>query len=233
MILLTLSIVLSVFIASSGKDVVSKSASEHSVYNDKPTVIIDAGHGGFDGGASTDDGVPEKNINLNISLYLEKELKKAGYKTIMIRTEDISVEDEGLSGIRARKHSDLINRMKVMEETDSAIFVSVHQNHFSQSYVHGTQVFYSPNESEYSSKLAQCIQTSVVEALQPDNTRQIKRCGTSVYLMYNAKKPAVLVECGFLSNYEESEKLKTDDYQRKMAASIAAGIIKFSTEKDG
>lgn len=190
----------------------------------QPIVIIDAGHGGFDGGAVASDGTVEKDINLSIALYLQEYLSFFNIETIMIRDTDCSVEDDGLNTIRQKKTSDLHNRMKVMEETDNGIFVSIHQNKYSDGKYSGTQVFYSPKTKDESQVLAQTIQDYIVNTLQKDNTRQIKECGTSVFLMYNAVKPAVLVECGFLSNYEETNKLKTSEYQKKIAFCIAMGI---------
>lgn len=192
-----------------------------------PTIIIDAGHGGFDGGASTDDGVPEKNINLNISLYLADYLKILGFDVIMTRDTDESLEDDSSLPIRKKKTSDIHNRLKIMKETDNSVFISIHQNHFSQERYNGMQVFYSKDYSSESSLLAQCIQDSTVSLLQPENQRQIKQIGTSVFLIYNAVKPAVLVECGFLSNNEEAEKLKTEKYQKQVAFSIAMGIVNY------
>lgn len=193
-----------------------------------PTVIIDPGHGGFDGGALTNDGFPEKDINLEISIYLKKMLDLWGYNTVITRESDISLEDEGLTTIRQRKKSDIYNRMAVMESIDNAVFVSIHQNHYSVERYSGAQVFYSRNFSEESCQLAEYIQESIVSVLQPHNTRLVKECGDSVYLMYNAVRPAVLVECGFLSNNEESELLKTDAYRRKMAFCIAMGIQNYT-----
>lgn len=190
----------------------------------QPIVIIDAGHGGFDGGAVSDDGTVEKDINLSIALYLREYLAIFNIKTIMIRETDCSVEDNGLNTIRQKKTSDLHNRMKIMEETDNAIFVSIHQNKFPDGKYSGTQVFYSPKTKDESQVLAQTIQDYIVNTLQKDNERQIKECGTSVFLMYNAVKPAVLVECGFLSNYEETQRLKSSEYQKKIAFCIAMGI---------
>ena len=106
------------------------------------------------------------------------------------------------------------------------------ENKFTTSIPHGAQVFYSPKTRDESSTLAQCIQECVVNTLQPENTRQIKECGTSVYLMYNAVKPAVLVECGFLSNNEEKDKLKSSDYQKKIAFCIAMGIQNYLTARN-
>lgn len=228
-LLLSFSILISSLVISS--DVISTSKTSASSSN-LPIIIIDPGHGGFDGGAVANDGTLEKDINLSISKYLEEFLIVFGLKTLMIRDIDTSVEDEGLKSVRERKSSDLHNRMKIMENTDNSIFVSIHQNKFSVEKYSGTQVFYSPKTSEESSALAQCIQECVVGTLQPDNTRQIKECGTSVYLMYNAVKPAVLVECGFLSNNEEKEKLKSSDYQKKIAFCIAIGIQNYLTARN-
>ncbi len=189
-----------------------------------PVIIIDAGHGGFDGGAVAPDGTIEKDINLKISLYLQEYLELSGFETVMTRYEDISLEDDGLNTIRQKKTSDIHNRLKLMNDTRNALFISIHQNKYHVEKYRGLQVFYSPDFSEESSELARNIQENVTEILQPDNERQIKKCGTSVYLIYNAVKPAVLVECGFLSNYNETELLKTDEYQRKIAYSIATGI---------
>lgn len=200
--------------------------------NPLPVIIIDAGHGGFDGGAVANDGTVEKDINLSISMYLQEYLTVFGLQTVMIRETDTSVENDGLNSIREKKSSDLHNRMKIMEETDNALFISIHQNKYSIEKYSGTQVFYSPKTSEESSLLAQSIQDSIVNTLQKENNRQIKECGTSVYLMYNAVKPAVLVECGFLSNYEETQKLKTPEYQKKIAFCIAMGIQNYISSKE-
>ncbi len=192
-----------------------------------PTIIIDAGHGGFDGGASTKDGYPEKHINLAISLYLNEYLKLLGFNTILTRDSDASLEDQGLNTIRQKKKSDIHNRMKIMEDAENSVYISIHQNFYSVEKYKGMQVFYSRNFSETSSVLSQCIQDSATALLQPDNERQIKECGTSVYLIYNAKRPACLVECGFLSNNIEAQLLKTSDYQKKIAYCIASGIQDF------
>ena len=202
-------------------------SSENKLTTKNPTIIIDAGHGGFDGGASTDDGVSEKGINLDIALYLKEYLNLFGFNVVMTRETDTSTESEGLTTIRSKKSSDLHNRMALMEKTDNSIFVSIHQNHFSSAKYKGAQVFYSPELSEQSSLLAENIQESIVYYLQRDNKRQIKPCGTSVYLIYKAVKPAVLVECGFLSNEEDSENLQNEIYQRKMALCIAIGILNY------
>lgn len=204
-----------------------KGASGDAVLSSLPVIIIDAGHGGFDGGAVAVDGTVEKDINLKISLYLQEYLDVFGFDTLLTRDSDKSLENEGLETIKKKKTSDIHNRMKIMEETENAIFISIHQNHYPVEKYSGLQVFYSPEFSEKSSVLAQNIQETVTGILQPDNDRLIKQCGTSVYLMYNAVKPAVLVECGFLSNINETQRLKTDEYQKALAFCIALGVQKY------
>ncbi len=190
------------------------------------TVIVDAGHGGPDGGTSADDGTLEKELNLQIAQKLDESLKSMGIKTVMIRTDDISIHDDSAKTIRQKKISDIKNRLKIINETENAIFVSIHQNHFSDSKYSGTQVFYSKNDP-LSSKLADKIRQPIISHLQTDNTREIKQSGTDIYLLYHAKKPAVMVECGFLSNITEKENLKTEEYQRKIAFLIALGIVDY------
>lgn len=204
-------------------------ASEKSTL---PIIILDAGHGGFDGGAISSDGTVEKDINLKISLYICEYLRLLGFDTILTRESDESLEDNKDEPIKRRKTSDIHNRLKIMEQTDNALFVSIHQNHYSVEKYSGMQVFYSPNFSEESSLLAQNIQETVTQTLQPDNERQIKKCGTSVFLIYNAVKTAVLVECGFLSNIEETNLLKSDVYQRKIAYCISLGIFNYVNSKE-
>lgn len=193
---------------------------------DLPLIIIDAGHGGKDGGAVASDGTQEQYINLSIALKMNEYLTDKGYKTLLVRDDDNSVHDESAKTIREQKVSDIRNRLKISEQYDNSIFVSVHQNMFTESKYHGTQVFFSPNNPD-SEVLASHIQQSVVSKLQPDNTRQIKKCDKSVYLMYNTNAVAVLCECGFLSNNDELAKLKDDNYQKSIAAAICDGIIEY------
>ncbi len=190
------------------------------------TVIIDAGHGGPDGGTSADDGTLEKELNLQIAEKLNEILKSMGIKTIMTRTTDISINDSTAQTIRQKKISDIKNRLKIINETDDAVFVSIHQNHFSDSKYSGTQVFYSKN-NPLSQDLASSIRLPVITYLQPQNSREIKQSGTEIYLLYHAEKPAVMVECGFLSNKSETENLKDEAYQKKLAFMIALGIVDY------
>ncbi len=197
-----------------------------------PAVIVDAGHGGFDGGAVALDGTEEKEINLLIALKLQKLLSDGKYKVIMTRTGDYATNDTG-DKIRSKKRSDMQNRLALMEENPRGIFVSIHLNKYTTSSVSGAQVFYSPND-EFSKTLAEELQKNFA-VLQPQNKRTVKKATSSAYLLYNAKIPAVIVECGFLSNKEELELLKTDDYQQKTAECIKKGIDSYfkSFEKDG
>lgn len=192
----------------------------------KQTVIIDAGHGGDDGGAIGIDGTVEKDINLDIALKLEKLLKFYGFDVIMTRTEDIMTCDDGLDSLRKRKVSDIHNRFDVLEKNPDAVFISIHQNKFEDNSQHGTQVFYSGNNDE-SKLLAESIQNSIVSVLQPDNSRVVKKSGSGIYLLYHAKLPAVLVECGFISNHAEVKKLNDENYRMKIAFLIADGLIKY------
>lgn len=190
------------------------------------TVIVDAGHGGDDGGAIGIDGTVEKDINLDIALKLEKILKFYGFNVIMTRTQDVMTCDDGLGSLRKRKISDIHNRFELMRKNPDAIFISVHQNKFEDSSQHGTQVFYSGND-ERSKELAEAIQTSVTLTLQRKNDRVVKKSGSGIYLLYHAKIPAVLVECGFISNSDEVKKLKDESYRMKLAILIADGLLKY------
>lgn len=190
------------------------------------TVIVDAGHGGDDGGAIGIDGTVEKDINLDIALKLEKILKFYGFNVIMTRTQDVMTCDDGLDSLRKRKISDIHNRFELMRKNPYAIFISVHQNKFEDSSQHGTQVFYSGND-ERSKELAEAIQTSVTLTLQRKNDRVVKKSGSGIYLLYHAKIPAVLVECGFISNSDEVKKLKDESYRMKLAILIADGLLKY------
>ncbi len=190
-----------------------------------PTVIVDAGHGGFDGGAVSGKTV-EKDINLAISLYLRDMLLASGFNVIMIREEDISVHDPAADTVRTKKNTDLKNRLKIINDNEDAIFVSIHQNMYSDSYYSGAQVFYSPN-SEGSKSLALILQNAIINLIQKENTRKIKQATDALYIIYNAKIPAVMVECGFMSNAAELALLKTSEYQRKISFAILCGILEY------
>lgn len=195
-----------------------------------PVIIIDAGHGGEDGGTSSSSGIIEKNINLAISKKLESLFKTAGFNVIMTREEDCLIYDSNAVKMREKKVSDIHKRMKIIEDNPNSIFLSIHQNHFEQSKYYGTQVFYSKNHSE-SETIANIIQTNIAKILQNDNTRKIKPSGTEIYLLHNAKSPAVMVECGFLSNPGEAQKLNDDSYQSEISIVIFQSIIDYLSNR--
>ncbi len=196
----------------------------------KPQIILDAGHGGFDGGAVANDGTTEKNINLNICLMLKEMLTQNGYDVILTRSDDASTETITDGSIAQKKKSDLNARLKLMKKYPDSIFVSIHLNKFTTSAASGAQVFYSGNY-DTSLKLANCLQNSVVSLLQPENKRVCKKATSSTYLLHNATVPAVLVECGFLSNTQELKLLKEEEYQNKIAFCIFCGITEFFQNK--
>lgn len=196
------------------------------LFGKKGRVVLDAGHGGEDGGAVGINGEKEKDINLRIALELERYLKQGNFEVIMIRDGDYSVGDQSLKTIAQRKRSDTKNRLQTINESGECVFISIHQNHFSESKYHGAQVFYSTNRPE-SALLAETIRKNIVESIQPDNKRENKEAGKNIYLMYHANVPAVLVECGFLSNLEEASNLTSEEYQKDVAAAIYNGLLDY------
>ena len=188
--------------------------------------MANSGHGGFDGGASAADGTVEKDINLNIAQKVSAMLRLNGYNVIMTRTKDTGTEDDESVAIAKRKKSDLLNRLQVMKDNLDGIYVSIHLNKFTTSAANGAQVFYTKNYKEAYS-LAQSVQKSITTLVQPTNTRVVKQGTDSTYLLKNAAVPAIIVECGFLSNKAELEKLKDDNYQSQMAFAIVGGIMDY------
>ncbi len=208
-----------------------ENASSNNIYqNHFPLIIIDAGHGGEDGGAIADDGTLEKNLNLEISLKLNEIMSVLGYKTKHIRITDTDLHETG-DTIRQRKISDIRNRFEIMNNGGNCLYISIHQNKFSDKSINGAQIFYSPNNNE-SKELARFIQKSISSQLQKDNNRVIKKSGTDIFLLYNATKPTVMVECGFISNANDLYNLKNTEYQNQMALSIAMGILKYNISED-
>ncbi len=187
--------------------------------DNRPTVIIDAGHGGEDGGTSGKDGTREKDINLAIALELEQILRSNGYKTRLTRSEDILLYDRNSDYHGHKKQQDMAARLAICNEYDNAIFISIHMNWFSQSKYSGLQVYYSENNVQ-SAQLASSIQTLCATHLQPDNTRKIKPSGGNIYLLEKINHPAVLVECGFLSNTEDCANLNDKEYRTRLCTVI-------------
>ena len=186
-------------------------------------LILDAGHGGEDGGAVSITGVPESQINLAIVLKLRDVLGLYGVAPVVLREEDISLHDSEAGTLREKKRSDLKNRVAMVEEIEGGTLLSIHQNTYPGSRYHGTHVFYAPTEG--SQKLAEHFQNSIKTALQPDNERAVKQIPDTVYIMNHVTCPAILIECGFLTNPGEEALLRDEDYQRKLSAVIAAAWL--------
>lgn len=195
-----------------------------SAEEDAALVIVDAGHGGEDGGASTADGVLESQLNLAIALRLEQVLAVCGCPVEMIRRTDTAVYSEGAESVSEKKTSDLKNRVAQVNAAPRAILISIHQNHFTQSQYAGAQVFYAASEG--SRDLAEITQGALRQALDPDNNREIKP-GDAIYLLEQIQCPGVLVECGFLSNAAEAKQLQTPTYQTKIACAVAGAAIRY------
>ncbi len=191
------------------------------------TVIIDAGHGGEDGGAvgKTEMGeVYEKDLNLTIAMKLRDRLTQAGITVIMTREKDVLLYDRNTDYHGRRKVLDLAARLHIGESTPDALFISIHMNAFPQSKYHGLQVYYSPNHP-LSRTLAQAMQTKAAADLQPDNQRKIKQAGSNIFILDRLQCPAVMIECGFLSNAAECAVLQNENYQDRLVAILADCIL--------
>ena len=192
-------------------------------------IILDAGHGGEDAGATGINGALEKDLNLSVVNILGEMLTEKGFAVVYTRSEDklLYEEWENIKGIR--KISDLKNRCKIAKSYPNALFVSIHMNTFGDGKYSGLQVYYSPENKE-SEMLAGAIQSSVKKELQPNNNRNIKQ-GDDIYILENIDNTAVLIECGFLSNEEEAKKLSQKEYQKMLSFSIICGIIEYMNTK--
>lgn len=189
--------------------------------NTKELIIVDAGHGGFDPGKVGVTGALEKDINLSIALKLQKILVDSGYQVIMTREEDQALCHEEAG---KKKLSDLKSRVSIINENDPALTVSIHQNSYSAG-TKGAQVFYYSNSAE-SKEFAAVLQNTVKEKLADGNHR-VEKGNDSYYMLKKSEGIFAIIECGFLSNPEEEELLKSDTYQQSMAEAIAEGIENF------
>lgn len=182
--------------------------------------VIDAGHGGEDGGAVSCAGHKESEINLQIAIRLNDLLHLLGFDTRMIRATDVSVHTEG-NTIAQRKASDLRNRVRTVGQTPGAVLISIHQNFFPESKYSGAQMFY--NSHPKAQEMAQKLQNTFVSTVNMGSNRKEKPV-SGIYLLEHIQEPGVLIECGFLSNPAEEAKLRTADYQKKIAAVIASTL---------
>lgn len=186
-------------------------------------LILDAGHGGEDGGAVSITGVAESNINLAVTLKLDQLLGFYGVCPILLRDTDISLHDSSAVTLREKKVSDLKNRVAIIEGIENGALISVHQNTFTNQAYYGAQVFY--REARESQALANLVQDALREGLDPDNDRVPTQISDSIYLMKHITCPAILIECGFLSNPTEEKKLRSGGYQTQLAICIASAWL--------
>ncbi len=220
-ILLCITTFLLLMIKSTGRITLNTSAEAQEK---KPVLIIDAGHGGEDGGAVVGD-VLEKDINLDISYDTADLLKLFGFDVSMTRSSDNALTNEG-KDVKQRKYNDMKMRLDMYNSSADNVIISIHQNKFSSASSHGAQVFYSPN-NENSLRLAESMRNSVVSMIQPDNERECKKAGKEIYLLKNTDNPAVIVECGFISNQNECKLLLDKSYQKKMALAVTTGFLDY------
>jgi N-acetylmuramoyl-L-alanine amidase len=188
------------------------------------TVVLDAGHGGEDGGAVSATDIYEKDLNLAIAKILREMLEANGIPVVMTRETDVLLYDRHSDYRGHKKAQDLATRLNISETTPDSVLVSIHMNAYPLSQYHGLQVWYSPNHPD-SQKIAEQIQQTVESHLQPENERRVKAATGSIYLLHHSTRPAVLVECGFLSNPEEAERLNDPAYQRQLAFLIFLAIL--------
>ena len=192
------------------------------------TLVIDAGHGGFDGGAVGSSGTTEQDINLSIAQRVQALAGFFGVRTALTRADENALDYDSSRSIRENKVADIRAREQIVRETSDPVFVSIHLNKFSDAQYRGAQVFYSPNHAG-SKTLAELLQASLADGCDPANTRQAKRAENTIYLMNQLECPAVIVECGFLSNPAEEQLLNDTGYHKKIAASIVTGYLRYES----
>jgi len=190
-----------------------------------PVLVIDAGHGGEDGGAVSLTGASESQINLAIALRLDAVLGLYGVPDVMLRETDVSLHSPGSTTLRQKKVSDLHNRVSAIEAQENAVLLSIHQNSYPSSRYSGAQVFFAPTDG--SEELAQVVQETLCQALDPENTRAYKKIPDTIYLMNHITCPAILVECGFLTNPREEQLLLSAGYQTKLATVLAGAYLRY------
>lgn len=223
-IFINLGIIFSIFLYTlTSSNLTSTSTSSIPVSNH--VVILDAGHGSPDGGASGADGSIESELNLNVVLKLQKLLETSNCTVILTRSDENGIYESTADTIRKQKVSDMKNRVEIANNSNAEIFVSIHMNKLPQTQYSGWQTFYK-NSDETSKLLAENIQSSLNQFIKKENSRTIKSI-SKIYLTEHVEIPLALVECGFLSNPEENALLQTDTYQNKLAWGIYIGIMDY------
>ncbi|HIX59516.1 MAG TPA: N-acetylmuramoyl-L-alanine amidase [Candidatus Blautia gallistercoris] len=203
-----------------------EAAAVSNMAETKTVIVVDAGHGGVDGGMAGTDGVDEKDINLSIAWKLRDALKDSGFEVIMTREGDEGLYEEGSS---QKKVQDLQNRCKIIAEASPALTVSIHQNSYTDPSVCGPQVFYYSTSQE-GKRLAEVLQEVLNQALSADNGRKAKG-NDSYYLLKRSEGVLNIVECGFLTNPKEAELLQEEAYQQKVADALCLGIRQYLSEE--
>ena len=193
------------------------------------TVILDAGHGNPDGGATNNNGdIVESNLNLDIVLKLQNLLESANCNVILTRSDQNGIYEADATTIRDKKISDMKNRANIANESKADIFVSIHMNKLAESKYTGWQTFYK-NQDDASRKIASQVQKSLNNFMEKENSREIKSI-SGIYLTKHINIPLIIVECGFLSNPQEAILLNSDNYQNELAWSIYIGIMDYFKE---
>ena len=190
------------------------------------TIILDAGHGGEDGGAIGISGSKEKDINLKIVLKLKQKLNDTGFNVIMTRDKDVMLCPENQK--KKKKITDLKNRVNIANDNKQGIFISIHMNHYEDRIQKGAQIFYSKNHP-LSEEIAKNLQAEFKSTVDGNNKRDIKPAGSDIYILDKINAPAVLIECGFISNPTEEQLLNNESYQDKIVEAITNGIIKYKS----
>ena len=227
-ILVTIFTFIFTFVSGVGINYIMRDVAQinSSINSDRVNLVIDAGHGGIDVGTVGVDDSYEKDINLSIALNLYDFAMVSGISSFLVRDGDYLVYNNE----EEKKHSDLYNRMDYINSIDNASLISIHQNHFEDSREWGMQIWYSPNDDS-SKIIADNILEIAKSNLQKENTRLNKRSDDSYYLLYKAKVPSVMVECGFMSNSDENKKLQDENYQKQLAYSIMLGFSEYIVEE--
>lgn len=205
----------------------AKETASGKVILKEHTVVIDAGHGGDDPGKVGINGALEKDVNLQIALLVRQYLEANDVAVVMTREDENGLYDRHASN---KKVQDMKRRVELIEDTAPVLTISIHQNSYPEEYVHGAQVFYYKDSLE-GLHLAEKIQKRLVEGVDPENKRQVK-ANDSYYLLKKTRTPIVIVECGFLSNGDEAEKLCSEDYQKELAWEISMGVLQYLNEND-
>lgn len=205
-------------------------ATIYPVQFDDCVLILDAGHGGEDGGAVSLTGALESHINLAVARRIDSVLGLYGVRTLPLREEDVSLHDKDAQTLRQKKNSDLHNRADIVNGQENAVLLSIHQNSYPNGRYSGAQTFYAPTAG--SRELAQTMQEVLKAALDPNNSRQEKQIPDNIFLLNHITCPAILVECGFLTNPQEEQLLRSSSYQTKLAAALAAGYLQSITKEE-